>query len=233
MIHISKRLLAVAAMVSPGSRLADVGTDHGYVPIWLMQNNIISEALAMDINAGPLDRARDNIAQCGLSEHIRTRRSDGLEALIPGEADSLVIAGMGGLLMKDILSSARQTGKLACFKEMILQPQSDVDALRRALHGWGYCIDREDMVVDAGKFYVMMHVVAGDEHYDHDWEYIYGRCLLLSGHPVLKAFLTWQQESKQALLKKLETVETAGAADYRPRLSAELSQIRMLLDTYF
>lgn len=233
MIHISKRLQAVAAMVSPGSRLADVGTDHGYVPIWLMQNNIISEALAMDINAGPLARARENIAQCGLDDHIKTRLSDGLKAMAPGEADSLVIAGMGGLLMKDILGSARQAGTLACFQEMILQPQSDVDALRRALHGWGYCIDREDMVVDAGKYYVIMHVVAGREHYDHDWEYIYGRCLLTSGHPVLKTFLTGQLESKQALLTKLKNVETAGAAGYRPRLTAELSQIRMLLDTYF
>lgn len=233
MIHISKRLQAVAAMVSPGSRLADVGTDHGYVPIWLIQNNIITEALAMDINEGPLARARENIAQCGLSERIRTRLSDGLEALVPGEADSLVMAGMGGLLMTDILQTAGQSGKLACFNEMILQPQSDMDAVRRALHGWGYCIDREDMVVDAGKYYVVMHVVAGDEHYDHAWEYIYGRCLLVSGHPVLKSFLTWQLNSKQALLKKLENVETEGAADYRPRLSAELSQIRMLLDTYF
>ena len=106
-MHIAKRLEAVAAMVEPGSRLIDVGTDHGYIPIYLKAHGCIKEALAMDINEGPLKKARDNIQKYGFEADIKTRISDGLKEAKDGEGDSIVIAGMGGALTIKILKVFR------------------------------------------------------------------------------------------------------------------------------
>ena len=102
-MQLSERLGAVADFVTPMSRLADVGTDHAYVPIFLVKENRITSAIAMDIVDGPLKRAHDNICMYGMQDKIETRKSDGLKNLRPGEADTVVIAGMGGLLICRIL----------------------------------------------------------------------------------------------------------------------------------
>ena len=103
-MQLSKRLSAVAEFVTPGGCLVDVGTDHGYVPIALLEQKKISSAIAMDVNRGPLERAREHIAQYNMGDYIETRLSDGLHALQAGEGDSLLIAGMGGGLTVRILS---------------------------------------------------------------------------------------------------------------------------------
>ncbi len=106
-MQLSERLRAVAALVTSGGTVADIGTDHAYIPIYLIQTGAVSRAIAMDVNQGPLARAREHIAQYGLEASIETRLSDGLAALRPGEADSIVIAGMGGALMVRILDEGR------------------------------------------------------------------------------------------------------------------------------
>ena len=97
-MELSRRLRMNASFVTPGNRLADVGTDHGYIPIALRLEGVIPSALAMDINPGPLERAKEHIRQFDLETDIHTRLSDGVQALCPGEADSVLIAGMGGAL---------------------------------------------------------------------------------------------------------------------------------------
>ena len=130
-IQISRRLKAVAALVSPGLVLADVGCDHGYIPIYLIQKGKIPRAIAMDINQGPLLRAREHIREWGLEDYIETRLSDGVEALNPGEAQCLVIAGMGGPLMEKILTQGKDVVKN--MKELIIQPQSEIGHFRQIL----------------------------------------------------------------------------------------------------
>ncbi len=102
-MQISRRLKAVAALVTGDGTIADIGTDHAYIPIYLIQTGAAAHAIAMDVNPGPLARAQEHIGQYGLSASIETRLSDGLARLRPGEADSVVIAGMGGALMTRIL----------------------------------------------------------------------------------------------------------------------------------
>ena len=106
-MKLSKRLEMIASFVKPGSRLADIGTDHGYIPIALTERGVILSALAMDVRKGPLERAREHIGEAGLAEQIETRLSDGLEKLKAGEADTVVIAGMGGELEIHILEEGR------------------------------------------------------------------------------------------------------------------------------
>ncbi|MBQ4515162.1 MAG: SAM-dependent methyltransferase, partial [Clostridia bacterium] len=105
--NMTPRLLAIADCVTKGSTIADIGTDHAYIPIYLMQKGIIKKAYAMDINEGPISRAEDNILKFKMDDKIVTRLSDGLKKLELGEADEIVIAGMGGILISEILD-ARQ-----------------------------------------------------------------------------------------------------------------------------
>ena len=128
MIKLSKRMKAVASMVTQGYKLCDVGTDHGYVPISLVTDGTIPEAIAVDINKGPLERANLHIRSCGLEDKITTRLSDGLSAVKEGEAESIIIAGMGGELVIHILTEGDAVCKKA--KELILQPQSDIHKVR-------------------------------------------------------------------------------------------------------
>ena len=148
---------AVASMVTAGYTLCDVGTDHGYVPIALVQGNIIPKAIAVDINKGPLERANEHIRANGLTEQITTRLSNGLEAIHDGEVDSIVIAGMGGELVIHILTAGETVCRSA--KELILQPQSEVSKVREYVRNTGYKIVDEDMILEDGKYYPMFRCV--------------------------------------------------------------------------
>ena len=201
MIHLSKRLRMNASFVTPGSRLADVGTDHGYIPIALVMEEKIPSALAMDVNEGPLERAKEHIREFHLESCIHTRLSDGVLALHSGEADSVLIAGMGGALTVKILSEGEQV--LKSVKELILQPQSEIDKVRRYLEKAGYRIIQEDMVYEDGKYYPVMKAVAGEMHYNREIFYQYGKLLLEAGHPVLKDYLEQRRSVCETIQRKL------------------------------
>lgn len=200
-MELSKRLTAVAALVTPGSRLADVGTDHGYIPIWLVKNGRIPCAVAMDVNKGPLLRAEENIREEGLEEKIETRLSDGLKELCPGEADAAVIAGMGGALTIYILEAASRV--LPGMKELILQPQSEIAKVRRWLEDQGWQIAEEDMVEEDGKYYPMMKAVHGQQTRMRKIDACYGPVLLKKKHPCLLQYLQWERQVKEKVLQQL------------------------------
>ncbi len=150
-VVLSRRLRTVAGMVTRGHRVCDVGCDHGFVPVYLVQEGISPGVLAMDLREGPLRAAREHVSAYGLEEQIETRLSDGLHNYSPGEADTLVCAGMGGGLMMRILEAERE--KTASFRELVLQPQSEIERFRRYLRESGYRILDEEMVAEDGKFY--------------------------------------------------------------------------------
>ena len=154
-VRLSKRMEALAHLVTPGSRLCDVGCDHGYLPIYLVQQ-IIPSAIAMDIGEGPLSAAKTHIAEVGLEDKIQTRRSDGLAAASAEEIDTILIAGMGGGIVIHILTEGRRVAQSV--KDLILQPQSELKEVRRFLCNEGYEIVDEDMVLEDGKYYPMMKV---------------------------------------------------------------------------
>lgn len=209
-MQLSKRLQAVANLVTRGKRLADIGTDHGYVPIWLYEQGRIPSALAMDLREGPLQRAKEHIRMHGLDEKIKTRLSDGLEKLLPGEADSIVIAGMGGMLVVKILTQGQAV--LDSVQELILQPQSDLDAVREYLHRTGFVIVQEEMVFEEGKYYPMMKAVHGENTDDRKIWFLYGRLLLENRHPVLESYLQKEYDSCCKLLEKLSKTATEVAS---------------------
>lgn len=203
-MELSKRLQAVAGLISEGNRLVDVGTDHGYIPIYLVKNGKIPSAIAMDVKKGPLSRAEEHIEQAELSEYIECRLSDGLQKLGIGEGDSLLLAGMGGNLMVRILMEKPEV--LKSFQEVVLQPQSAQALVRKKMDEAGWCVDREDIVLEEGKFYPMLRLIPikraekyRDTGYQNKAEIAYGKLLLRQRHPVLKKYLDRQRN----LLEKI------------------------------
>ena len=148
------RLSLCAKMVREGSRLADIGTDHGYLPIALCRSGKIPSALACDINPLPLQSAHENIAKYNLSDKIETRLSDGLQKIHPDEASDIVIAGMGGELIRDILVAASWVKDRE--KHLVLQPMTRHEDLVKWLYESGFCIKRQEAVLDEGKYYTVI-----------------------------------------------------------------------------
>ena len=217
-LQISRRLKAVAALVSPGLVLADVGCDHGYIPIYLIQKGQIPRAIAMDINQGPLLRAREHIREWGLEAYIETRLSDGLKALEPGPLMERILT-QGAPVLKDM-------------KELILQPQSEIGHFRQFLAENGYRIIEEDMVEEEKKYYPMMKAVQGSMNYTKKAEYLYGKKLLEKRHPVLREFLEKEDRASRELLKKLTQVETSSAEKRKEELQEEIRDRKEALAYY-
>ena len=148
-MELSKRLTAVAGLVTEGASVADIGTDHGYIPIYLIEQNLSPKVIAMDINKGPLERARIHIAGYGMSDRIETRLSDGLAAVKPKEVEEMIVAGMGGGLVIHILEEGKQI--VSTLKGCILQPQSEIQKVREYLVEHGFWFEAEDMVEEDRK----------------------------------------------------------------------------------
>lgn len=229
-VQISKRLETVAGFVRKGNVLADVGCDHGYIPIYLLQKKQIPHAIAMDVNQGPLLRAKEHIRDWGLENYIETRLSDGVQALQPEEAQSVVIAGMGGPLMEKILLEGKEV--LQTVEELILQPQSEIGHFRKFLAEQGYRITTEDMVKEEGKYYPMMKAVHGQMKYASNAQYLYGRELLLFRHPVLKEFLEKEQENAEKLMAALKNSSTASAQKRLKEIETEIKDRKEALAYY-
>ena len=233
-MQLSLRLSAIADMVTTGNRLVDVGCDHGYLPVYLIQQKKIPSAIAMDVRKGPLSRAKEHIRQYGLEEYIQTRLSDGLENLKAGEGDTLVIAGMGGPLMERILTDGQSVRD--SFSEMILQPQSDIPHFRRFIQSQEFQIVEEKMVEEEGKFYPMMRVVRtcpeGDgnenlvsEAAPYTLEEAFGKFLLKEHNPVLYRYLLREERIRADILKQLQAAPQAEAVTARIREVKEEAQL--------
>lgn len=218
---LTQRMRANCDLVPPCSCLADVGTDHGYVPITLVTEGKVRSAIAMDVNRGPLQRAEENVKGHGLEDKISLRLSDGLTALGEGEADVVLIAGMGGPLTIRILRMGEKILESGV-KALVLQPQSEVPDVREYLAKTGWKILRENMVLEDGKFYPMMEAERGQEELN-ELQLAYGPRLLEQKNETLLAYLLHEE---QALLKVTENLEKAEGR----RKEERLAQVRMQLE---
>lgn len=159
-LELTPRLGQIAAWVRPGAHLADVGTDHAYLPVWLTMQGRVASAIASDLRLGPLNRARDTGRRYGVEERITYRLGNGLAAVRPEECDTIVIAGMGGENIAQILAGAPWTADGR--HTLLLQPQSRAEVLRAFLADHGYTIRREALVRDRGFLYPVMEAAAGE-----------------------------------------------------------------------
>jgi tRNA (adenine22-N1)-methyltransferase len=153
-MKLSGRLGAIAELIPKCGILSDIGTDHAYIPIFAVENKLCERALAADLRKGPLEMAEANIRKHGLESRIELRLGNGLEPIRPEECDVIVMAGMGGLLIRDILSSEPDKTNHASL--LLLQANNAVDALRKWLYENGYDILEEKLISDAGKLYSLI-----------------------------------------------------------------------------
>lgn len=213
-IHLSLRMETIVSMVSKGNRVCDVGCDHGFVDIALVKRGISPTAVAMDVNEGPLKRADEHIVEEMLGDRIRTVLSDGLNRYIIGEADSLIIAGMGGPLMIRILSEEKE--KTDSFAELILSPQSQISDVRIFLYENGFVIDDENMVFEDGKYYVVMHVVPG-EGAINACEASYGPVLIKKSEDIFRQYIDNLIDKHNKLLCQLAEAPKTSANEARKK----------------
>lgn len=225
---LSKRLLTAVEMITKGNIVADVGCDHAYTSIYLRKENIAPKVIAMDVNRGPLARAKEHIEEAGLIDSISLRLSDGLEKLSENEVDTVLICGMGGLLMIKILS-ARITKTV---KELVLQPQSEVAQVRHFLHKEGYEIEKEHILKEDGKFYVVMRAVPKEQvqPYNEECHYLYGKLLIEEKSEILKEFLQREYNLKMEVWEALQEKETENALARKKALQEEFEHIRKVME---
>ncbi len=187
-IPVSKRLLACAEFVNPGARVADIGTDHGYLGIYLLKQGIASYVAASDLREKPLQKARENAGRFGTAEQMEFHCSDGLAAIDPEKIDTIVCAGMGGDCIRLILEAATWIRHHAY--RLILQPQSSGQDLRRWLAEQGFSILRETLVEDGGFLYTVLEAQFSGTPYclTPGQQYVTPQ-LLASGSPLLSRYL--------------------------------------------
>ena len=195
MITLTPRLQAVADYVPSHCRFADVGTDHAYLPVWLIQHGIIHSAVASDLRQGPLDRARATARQYGCTERFDFRLSDGLDAFAPHEADCIAVAGMGGEAIRSILSAAAWTKE---HTRLILQPQTNVPELRLWLTQSGYHIREDRVIREENRWYTVLLAEGGGD------DTVWTPGTLLTGNPARWSAGDDRKGHLRHLLEKLD-----------------------------
>lgn len=236
MIQISKRLETIAKCVGKCNVLADIGTDHAYLPIYVMQNKIANKVIAMDVRKGPLKKAKQNILESGCN-NIELRLSDGLEALEGLEADVITISGMGGRLMEKILQSGRE--HIGASTRLILSPQSEVMHFRMFLNANGFLTEDEIMVEDEEKIYVIIvgsFADAKDELKDvkesklTSWDYAcykYGSLLIEKKDEILFLSLDKEEKALKKIKENLRGCESDNVLMRLKQIDYELEAIKL------
>ena len=204
-LPISKRLLCCASMVQSGSRVADIGTDHGYLGIYLLQSGAARHVIACDLRKDPLENARRNAKLFGVDGKMELRLSDGLEKIRPDEVDTVVMAGMGGDLIQRILSQCPWRKREGL--QFILQPQSAGNVLRRWMCEDGFEIQREEPVQDGHFLYTVMDIRQGEPAPLTPGTEYASPALLASGSPLVGNYLARVENALQETVRGLTNAE--------------------------
>lgn len=221
-MELSLRLRTICNMIDNCKTIADIGTDHGYIPIYLIKNKMCEFAIACDINKGPLEKAEENIKLENLEDNISLRLGSGFDVITPGEANAAIIAGMGGHLIKDLIESGMEVFKSLDY--LILQPVQNPDVLRKYIYDSGFEVVKEELCIDEKIFYEIIKIryananenirkVQNDIFYEVSYD------LIKQKHPLVNNFIQYkinryrnileyiQEDSSLANLRKKEVKE--------------------------
>lgn len=203
-MELSNRLKFIANNIDNCKNLIDVGSDHGYIPIYAVKNNICNSAIASDINIGPVDKAKMNVMFEGVSDKVDVRLGGGLSTVKVKEVEAVVIAGMGGNLIKDILEA--DMNKVKLYKFLVLQPAQNPEILREYLYNSGYDILSEDLCKDDGIFYELFKVKKSNSPKIEMDSIFYeiSPYLLKNKHPLMKEYLEHKEEKYNRILSLIK-----------------------------
>lgn len=211
MLKISQRLLAMAKLIPPGSKVADIGTDHALLPCYLVKKGIAAAVIGVDVHKGPYQSAWRMVQACGLQNTVDVRLGDGLRPIGPGEVDAIIIAGMGGGTIRDILQEA--SAVLEHVNTLIFQPMNGAELVRHWLQQKEWMITFEDMLIENGRQYIIIKAEPGYERPLDEMEALYGPRLIERKHPLLVQQIQKDVESWQDIIQQLAKSSTEEAKE--------------------
>lgn len=224
-MELSPRLRTVADMVTKGASVADVGTDHGYLPIWLIKNGICPKAIATDLRAQPLQSGINNAKSSGVADLIDFRLCNGLELVRSDEVEEITICGMGGDTMAEIIDASPWSKS----KPMVLQPSRSADDLRKYLARTGLIIECERLVMDAGLMYSVFRVIPGAPYSITPAESYASRALLNSDDPLLHDYLKRMESVLSKAVKGTEVSSKPHDVQRHEFFASALNEIKQMI----
>ncbi|SHE29826.1 tRNA (adenine22-N1)-methyltransferase [Caldanaerobius fijiensis DSM 17918] len=220
-LKLGKRLKAIVDMVDRCGVAAEIGTDHGKIPVYLVENAIVQKVVASDISGPSLEKAIRLAEKAGVQEAVDFRLGDGLKVLRPGEADTIIIAGMGGDLTVHMLVEGKDIVGDAV---LVLQPMKDDSLLRRCLIELGYCIVDEDLAEERDKIYTIIKAKKGHMNIKENIFLEIGPILYRKRHPLLWRYIDYKIGLMKDILRQKEDVDLA----YKIReMEAMLNELKM------
>ncbi|NTW71879.1 MAG: SAM-dependent methyltransferase [Eubacteriaceae bacterium] len=207
-MKLTNRLLTVAKHVDNDAVVADIGTDHGYIPVYLVEKGISEKIFATDINEGPLKSAEKQIESHKMSEKISTRKCDGLSCLGGERIDNIIIAGMGGILIKEILEKDKIIALNA--KKLILQPMVAQEEVRKYLLENGFLIINEDLAKEKDRLYQIIVASPGEKNQGETKQIYFhiGKHLIENNHPLLPEFIGKMERKFKKIIHECENKHT-------------------------
>lgn len=232
-MELSKRLMCIVNNMDKCESVIDVGTDHGYIPIYAVKNKICSKAIASDINKGPKEKAESNVRFEGISDKIQCRLGAGLATVKLGEVEAAIIAGMGGNLIRDII--VQDIKKVQKFEYMILQPAQNAEILREFLYKGSFEILKEDLVIDENIFYEVFKVKYNKNKIDEvkdikedSFYYEISTRLIEDKHPLIKDFIQNKLERYKVILSFIKE-DTESAVKRKEEITAKIKRLKELI----
>lgn len=227
-MKLTPRLQAIADFVQTDSIAADIGTDHGYIPVYLVREKKCPRVIATDVNPGPLENAKNYIEKCGLSYEIETRLGDGLKAIKLNEVDVAIIAGMGGHLIIDILSENVEITK--SIGKFILQPMVASDDLRKYVYENDMRIENERLVQEKDKMYEIFTVVHGKEEIENYLNFEIGKKLIENKDELLEPFILNKVKEVKKVLRVLEKSQSPECLERYEKLQKRYNDLMGVLN---
>lgn len=221
------RLLSIARLIPTGKIVADIGTDHGILPVFLVSEGISPSAIASDLNEGPLEAAKKNIIQAGLSDKIKLRLGFGLKTVGLGEAEVAVIAGMGGGTIRNIIEAC---GDQCPVEQLVMQPMGDSGQLREWLVSHGWKISDEDIIEESGRYYEIIYSVRGQEDVTDQIILTIGPRLFEKKHPLLGKVIQREIEGNKNVIASLNLGTGEEINSKRNKLIERNRQLERIID---
>lgn len=227
LVKLTPRLKAVADLVLPGQPMADIGSDHGYLPIYLVTQKIVPSAIAVEVRQGPWTKAHHQVRLYGLEEQIQVRLGDGLTPLQPGEVATAVLAGMGTqTIIKILIESMSVAQEL---ERLVLQPMVEIPVLREWLYHHDFHLTHEELVREGDRYYVVMAARAGYRPIPSPIELEIGPILMANRHPLLQPYLAKDIEQTKQVLLELKNINTEKATGQRQLLEKRLGKLKEVM----
>lgn len=218
---LTPRLRTIADNILPCGTVADIGTDHAYLPVYLCMTQKCRRAIASDIRRGPISRAQDTVDKYSVGDLIETRLGSGAETLMPGEADCIVVAGMGGLIISEIIKASREIFDGA--SRILLQPMTAADELRLFLNGNGYTIENEFLAKEDRKIYNILSVKKGQEPKYTPSELYLGKRLIQSRPPHFDEYLKTRSIRLEKMINGLKLSSDTADAEKKLKYLTEIA----------